>query len=97
MANQPRKKPSPKTSSTKYPKLIWALYSEDTDLKTYSVTTENENTLLGWVDVSYYEGRIDGRSAVPKYNDTNYSNVSSRKEANEYLWKVHQEQELAGK
>ena len=76
-----------KTTPNKTPKFVWTLFTSDTDIKTYQVS--RGDTHLGYVDVDYYEGRICGRVAVPKYNDTECPYVNSRKEANEYLWATH--------
>ena len=69
-------------------KFVWTLHTSDYDIKTFSVTRQIH---LGYVDVEYYEGRIESRVANPVCNDTDSSYVGSRKEANEYLWATHLE------
>ena len=76
--------------ANKTPKYTWTLHTSDTDIKTYQVS--RGDTHLGYVDVDYCDGRIESRIAVPKYDNTDTPYVYSRKEANDYLWAVHQKQ-----
>lgn len=70
-------------------KFVWTLHTSDYDIKTFSVSRGEIH--LGYVDVEYYSGRIESRVVNPVCNDTDSQHVSSRKEANEYLWATHLE------
>ncbi len=65
-------------------KITWKLFTSDYDIKTYQVF--HENTLIGYVDVEYYEGRIDQYRAVPSLDGCEIKVCYSRKESNAHLF-----------